>query len=169
MTTSVGCESEILLLREYAEKPTGMNKYNILRAGKAALIAFQNFIHHAVECLARVDGIEKQSLTRGQRLNNVENLGVADAVSRTQITFLSEYAQSCSIDLGAGSAFEQIGVARLPVRNILTRALGEIVSVVRNIESNDFLSKTKYFVAGNKPSLSSTRSRRGYYRAWLKV
>ena len=56
MTTSVGCESEILLLREYAEKPTGMNKYNILRAGKAALIAFQNFIHHAVECLARVDG-----------------------------------------------------------------------------------------------------------------
>ena len=126
MTTLAGCESEILLLWEYAEKPTGMNKYNIFCARETALITFQNFIHHAEERLARVDGIEKQSLTRGERLNNVKNLGVADAVSRTKITFLSEYAQSCSIDLGAGSAFEQIGVARLPVRNILTRALGEI-------------------------------------------
>ena len=94
------------MLREYAEKPTGMNIHNIFRAGKAALIIFQNFIHHAVERLACVDRIEEQSLTRGECLNDVENLGVADAVSGPNITFLSEHAQSCSIDLGAGSAFE---------------------------------------------------------------
>ena len=57
MAILVGSENKILLLREYTEKPTGMNKYNVFGARETALITFRNFIHHAVERFACVDGI----------------------------------------------------------------------------------------------------------------
>ena len=140
MTTLVGGEGEIFLLRENAKKAAGVNKHNILRSGEAAFVAFQNFVYHAVERFACVYRIEEYSFCAGKRLDRVKNIRVSNPVTRTEIAFLGQYAQRCSIDLSPGRAFKQIGIARLPTRDVLARALVEINSAVANIEGNNFFS-----------------------------